>query len=78
MLHEALVIFILLFGGETTTWREKERYRIKAVQMDNLRGLLGINRMSIRLMKVFSSSLAMWREWRKIGLLRASCKRMCC
>ena len=26
-------------------WREKERSRIRAVQMDNLRGLLGIRRM---------------------------------
>ena len=26
-------------------WREKERYRIRAVQMDNFRGLLGIRRM---------------------------------
>ena len=26
-------------------WREKERYRIMAVQMDNFRGLLGIRRM---------------------------------
>ena len=26
-------------------WREKERSRIRAVQMDNLRGMLGIRRM---------------------------------
>ena len=26
-------------------WKEKERSRIKAVQMNNLRGLLGIRRM---------------------------------
>ena len=26
-------------------WREKERYRIRAVQIDNFRGLLGIRRM---------------------------------
>ena len=25
-------------------WREKERFSIRAVQMDNLRGLLGIRR----------------------------------
>ena len=26
-------------------WREKERSRVRAAQMDNLRGLLGIRRM---------------------------------
>ena len=26
-------------------WKEKERFRIRAVHMDNLRGLLGIMRM---------------------------------
>ena len=32
-------------GSETMLWREKERSRIRAVQMDNLRSLLGIRRM---------------------------------
>ena len=67
-------------------WKEKERSRIKAVQMDNLRGLLGIRRMGrllnaqIRelcrvtkgLMKVFSGGSAMGRKWRMIGVLRES------
>ena len=35
---------VLLYGSETRVWREKERSRIRAVQMDNLRGLLGIRR----------------------------------
>ena len=26
-------------------WKKKERFRIRAVQMDNLRGMLGIRRM---------------------------------
>ena len=26
-------------------WKEKEKYRVRAVQMDNLRGVLGIRRM---------------------------------
>ena len=30
---------------ETILWKEKERSRIMAVEMDNLRGLLGIRRM---------------------------------
>ena len=36
---------VLTYGSETMIWREKERSRIKAVQMDNLRGLMGIRRM---------------------------------
>ena len=31
-------------GSETMIWREKERSRIRAVQMDNLRDLLSIKR----------------------------------
>ena len=34
----------LMSGSETMIWREKERSRIRAVQMDNFRGLLGIRR----------------------------------
>ena len=34
-----------MYGNETMIWREKERFRIKVVQMNNLRGLLGIRRM---------------------------------
>ena len=36
---------VLMYGSETMLWREKERFRMKAVQMDNLRGLLGSRRM---------------------------------
>ena len=36
---------ILTYGSETMIWREKERSRIRPVQKDNLRGLLGIKRM---------------------------------
>ena len=75
---------VLMYASETIIWKEKERSRIKAIQMDNLNGLLGIRRMDkvpnawIRevcgvtkgLMKVFSGSSAMWRKWRIIGLLR--------
>ena len=34
-----------MYGNETMLWKEKERSRIRAVQMYNLRGLLGIRRM---------------------------------
>ena len=44
VLHETLLVPVLMYGNETL-WKEKERSRISAVQMDNLRGLLGIRRM---------------------------------
>ena len=34
-----------MYGSETILWKEKERSRVRAVQMDNLRGLQGIRRM---------------------------------
>ena len=34
-----------MYGSEAMLWKEKERSRIRAVQMDNLRGLLGVRRM---------------------------------
>ena len=35
---------VLTYGSEKTIWREKERSRIKAVQMNNLKSVLGIRR----------------------------------
>ena len=63
-----------------------ERSRIRAVQMNNLRGLLGITRIDkvsnawIRelckvmkgLIKVFSGGSAKWRKWKMKALLRES------
>ena len=43
--HESLLVPVLTYGGETMIWRQKERSRIRVVQLDNLRGLLGIRRM---------------------------------
>ena len=42
VLHESLLVPVIAYGSETKIWREKKRSRIRAVQMDNLRGLLGI------------------------------------
>ena len=42
VLHESLLVPVLTYGRETMIWREKERSRVWAVQMDNFRGLLGI------------------------------------
>ena len=44
VLHESPLLSVLTYGSETIIWREKERSRIWAVQMDNLTGLLGIRR----------------------------------
>ena len=45
VLHETLLVPLLTYGSETMLWKEKEKSRIRAVQMDNLRGLLVIRRM---------------------------------
>ena len=45
VLHEGLLMPFLLYGSEIMIWREKERSRIGAVQMDNLRGWLGFRGM---------------------------------
>ena len=42
--HELLLVPVLMYGDETMIWKE-EKSRIKAVQMDSLRGLLVIRRM---------------------------------
>ena len=39
----ASFLHVLMYGFETMIW--KERSRIRVVQMDNLKGLLGIKRM---------------------------------
>ena len=35
VLHETLLGPVLMYGSGTMLWREKERSRVKAVQMDN-------------------------------------------
>ena len=37
-LHEILLVPVLLYGSETMLWKEKERPKVSAVQVDNLRG----------------------------------------
>ena len=44
VLHESLLMPVLTYDTETMI-RKEERSRIRAVQMDNLRGLLGIRKM---------------------------------
>ena len=40
--HEALLMPVLLYGSETMICIEKEKYRARDEQMDNLRELLGV------------------------------------
>ena len=44
-MQDTLFVPVLMYGHEAMLWKEKERSRIRTVQMDNLRGLLGIRRM---------------------------------
>ena len=44
LLHETLLVPVLLYRSETMIW-EKESSKVKAVQMDNLKGLVGVRRM---------------------------------
>ena len=58
---------------KTIVWRGKERYRIRDVQMDNLRslGMAVWRKVCIRgLMKVL-------KEWGIIGLLKGYLRRVC-
>ena len=43
VLHETLLVLVLIYGSENVL--EGERSRIRALQMDNPRGLLGIRSM---------------------------------
>ena len=45
VLHETLLIPVFMYGSVTMLWKEKEKSRTKAVQMDDLRRSLGISRM---------------------------------
>ena len=45
VLHETFLVPVRTYGSETMLWKEKERSRIRAVQILSLRGLLDIKRM---------------------------------
>ena len=46
-MNERLFVPVRMYDRETMIWKEKERCVIKAVQMDNLKGLLCIRRMEL-------------------------------
>jgi hypothetical protein len=43
-LHECMLVPVLMYGSEVTVWSQKNISRIQAVQMDNLRGILGVRK----------------------------------
>ena len=45
VLHKTLFVPVLMYGSKTLLWKYKERSRIRAIETDNLKGLLGIRRM---------------------------------
>ena len=45
VLHNSLLVPVLAYDTETLIWKEKERSRIRDVQTDNLRGMVGIRSM---------------------------------
>ena len=45
--HETLYVPVLTCSSETLLWKEKERSRIRVVQLDDLRGLLDVKRMDM-------------------------------
>ena len=45
VLHETLLVPVFMYDSEIILWRE-EKSRVRSVQMDNLRGFLGIGRMN--------------------------------
>ena len=45
VLHEMLLVPVLMYDSKTMLWKEKEGSWIRAAQMHNLRGFLGIRRM---------------------------------
>ena len=74
VLHWPLLVPVVTYGSETI-WKEKERSRIRAVQMDNLRFLLGIRKMdkvSNARIRELCGVMNIWREWRTTVLLRGS------
>ena len=44
-MHETFLVPVIMYGSETMLWKKKERFKIRAVKMDNIRGLLDIRRM---------------------------------
>src|SRR5678815_3865859 len=44
VLHEGMLLPVLLYSSETMVWNKKYRSKVQCVQIDNLRGVLGVRR----------------------------------
>ena len=44
VLHETLLVPVLMYGSEIMIWKKEERSKIRVVQIDKIRSLLGIMR----------------------------------
>ena len=68
-LHELLLVPVLTHGSDTMIWKEKERPRIWAVQIDKFRALLGIRRMDEvpkpRIRQLLVLMVQEVRKWRR-------------
>ena len=53
VLHKSLLVPVLIYGSEAMIWKEKERSRIRTVQMDNLRDFLVTKWVSFNLTTTF-------------------------
>ena len=84
VLHETLLVPVLTYDSKTMLWKEKERSRIRALQMNNHNCLLDIRRMdrvsNARIRELYGVKRGLderidsviWRGWRRIVLLRES------
>ena len=63
-------MYVPLHGIETMICGEKERSRIRVVQMDNLRGLLCIRSMNRVPNELIRKLWGVVNGWRMIGLLK--------
>src|SRR5678815_5117333 len=44
VLHEGMLLPVLMYSSETMVWNKRYRSKVQRVQMDNLRGVLGVKR----------------------------------
>ena len=42
VLSKSLLVHSLLYGNEVMVWKQKYRSKVQTVEMDNLRGMLGV------------------------------------
>ena len=44
VLHEDVLLPVLMYSSETIVWNKMYRSKVQCVQMDNLKGVLGVRR----------------------------------